>query len=118
MILFIKSGKNENSIITIIIIIAIIVMLQKVQRLLFVCKPVYSTKPYIYIYAKHLTLLAETKPYPLFPCQVRMENADLKAEFGGFHTWRFMGSYKWGYKSLNTSYNHSSPTYNPTYNYP
>ena len=24
-----------------------------------------------------------------------MENADLKAEFGGFHTWRFMGSYKW-----------------------
>ena len=29
--------------------------------------------------------------------------------------WRFMGSYKWGYKSPNV---YSYPTYNPTYNYP
>ena len=32
--------------------------------------------------------------------------------------WRFMGSYKWSYKSLNIGYSHSYPTYNPTYNYP
>ena len=30
--------------------------------------------------------------------------------------WRFMGSYKWGYKSLNMGYNCSYPPYNPTYN--
>ena len=29
-----------------------------------------------------------------------------------------MGTYKWGYKSLNMGYNYSYPTYNPTYNYP
>ena len=29
-----------------------------------------------------------------------------------------MGSYKWGYKSLNMAYNYSYPTYDPTYNYP
>ena len=28
-------------------------------------------------------------------------------------TWRFMGSYKWGYKARNMGYNY---TYNPTYN--
>ena len=33
-------------------------------------------------------------------------------------TWRFMGSYKYGYKSPNRAYNYSYPTYNPTYNYP
>ena len=33
----------------------------------------------------------------------------------GFPTWRFMGSYKWGYKSPNM---YSYPTYNPVYNYP
>ena len=33
-------------------------------------------------------------------------------------TWRFMGSYKWGYKSPNMGYTYSYPTYNPTYNYP
>ena len=33
-------------------------------------------------------------------------------------TWRFMGSYKWGYKSPNMGYKYSYPTYNPTYNYP
>ena len=31
-------------------------------------------------------------------------------------TWRFMGSYKWGYKSRNMGYNYSYPTYNPTCN--
>ena len=33
-------------------------------------------------------------------------------------TWRFMGSYKWGYKSPNMGYKYSYPTYNPTYSYP
>ena len=33
-------------------------------------------------------------------------------------TWRFMGSYKWSYKSPNMAYNYSYPTYNPTYKYP
>ena len=32
-------------------------------------------------------------------------------------TWRFMGSYKWGYKSPNMGYNYSYPTYNSTYTY-
>ena len=32
--------------------------------------------------------------------------------------WRFMGSYKWGYKSPNMDYNYDYPTYNPAYNYP
>ena len=31
----------------------------------------------------------------------------------GFRAWRFVGSYKWGYKSPNMSYKYSSPTYNP-----
>ena len=31
---------------------------------------------------------------------------------------RFMGSYKWGYKSPNMGYKYSYPTYNPTYKYP
>ena len=33
-------------------------------------------------------------------------------------TWRFMGSYKWGYKSPNLGYKYCYPTYNynPTYN--
>ena len=33
-------------------------------------------------------------------------------------TWRFMGSYKRGYKSPFMGYNYSYPTCNPTYNYP
>ena len=33
-------------------------------------------------------------------------------------TCRFMGSYKWSYKSLDLGYAYSYPTYNPTYNYP
>ena len=33
-------------------------------------------------------------------------------------TWRFMGSYKGSYKSLNMGYNYSYLTYNPTCNYP
>ena len=33
-------------------------------------------------------------------------------------TWRFMGSYKYSYKSPNVGYNYSYLTYNPTYNYP
>ena len=33
-------------------------------------------------------------------------------------TWRFMGSYKWSYKSPNMGYNYSFRTYNPTYSYP
>ena len=36
----------------------------------------------------------------------------------GVLTWRFMGSYKWGYKSPNMSYKYTYPTYNSTYNYP
>ena len=32
--------------------------------------------------------------------------------------WRFMGSYKWGYKSPNYTYNPTLGTYNPTCNYP
>ena len=40
-------------------------------------------------------------------------------------TWRFMGSYKWGYKCLNMGYIYSYPSYNypkpetlnPTYKY-
>ena len=32
------------------------------------------------------------------------------------YTWRFMGSYKYGYKPPNMSYNYSYLTYNPTYN--
>ena len=30
-------------------------------------------------------------------------------------TWRFMGGYKYGYKSPNMGYNYSYLTYNPTY---
>ena len=33
-------------------------------------------------------------------------------------TWRFMGSYIWGYKSLNMGYKYGYPTYNPIHNYP
>ena len=33
-------------------------------------------------------------------------------------TWRFMGSYKWGYMSPKKAYKYSYPTYNPNYNYP
>ena len=33
-------------------------------------------------------------------------------------TWRFRGSYKWGYKSPSMGFKYSSPAYNPTYNYP
>ena len=33
-------------------------------------------------------------------------------------TWRFMGSYKWSYKSPDISYNYSYPAYDLTYNYP
>ena len=33
-------------------------------------------------------------------------------------TWRFMGSYKWSYKSPKIAYNKSYSTFNPTYNYP
>ena len=33
-------------------------------------------------------------------------------------TWRFMGSYKWGYKSANKGYKYGYLTYNSTYNYP
>ena len=29
-----------------------------------------------------------------------------------------MGSYKWGYKSLNMGYTFYNPAYNSTYNYP
>ena len=32
------------------------------------------------------------------------------------YTWRFMDSYKSGYKSPIMGYNYSYPTYNPTYN--
>ena len=33
-------------------------------------------------------------------------------------TWRFMGSYKWGYKPPNKGFRYSYLTYNRTYNYP
>ena len=33
-------------------------------------------------------------------------------------TRRFMGSYKWGHKSLNMSHNYDYPTYDSTYNHP
>ena len=33
-------------------------------------------------------------------------------------TWRFMGSYKRGYKSPNIGYRYSYPTYNPIHSYP
>ena len=33
-------------------------------------------------------------------------------------TWRFIGSYTWGYKSPNMGYKYSYPTNNPTYHYP
>ena len=33
-------------------------------------------------------------------------------------TRRFMGSYKWSYKSPNMGYKYSCPTYNPTQNKP
>ena len=33
-------------------------------------------------------------------------------------TWRFMGSFKWSYKSTNMGYNSSYPTYIPPYNFP
>ena len=33
-------------------------------------------------------------------------------------TWRFMDSYKLGYKSPNMGYRYSYPTYNLTYSYP
>ena len=36
----------------------------------------------------------------------------------GVPSWRFMGTYKHGYKSPNMGCNYSYPTYNPTYNYP
>ena len=43
-------------------------------------------------------------------------------ESGKCPTWRFMGSYKSGYKSPNMSYNYSTiivtPTYDPTYRNP
>ena len=35
-----------------------------------------------------------------------------------YGTWRFMGSYKWGYNWGNYTYNSYWGTYNPTYNYP
>ena len=35
-----------------------------------------------------------------------------------YGTWRFTGSYKWGYKGLKKGYKYSYLTYNPTYNYP
>ena len=38
--------------------------------------------------------------------------------FGSLTTWRFMGSYKWGYKSPHMSCKYNYPTYNPTYKYP
>ena len=31
-------------------------------------------------------------------------------------TWRFMGSYMWGYESPNMDYKYSYPTYDPSYN--
>ena len=34
------------------------------------------------------------------------------------YTWRFRGSYKWGYKSPSMGYKFSYPTCNATYNYP
>ena len=37
---------------------------------------------------------------------------------GAGSTWRFSGSYKWGYKPPNMGYNYSYLTYNSTYNYP
>ena len=38
--------------------------------------------------------------------------------FGFGVTWRFMGSYKWSYKSPNMGYNYRYLTYTSTYNYP
>ena len=35
-----------------------------------------------------------------------------------FLTWRLMGSYKWGYKKGNYTYNPNEGTYKPTYSYP
>ena len=46
-------------------------------------------------------------------CPALRTNKDLNSL-----TWRFMRSYKWGYRAPNMSYKYSYPTYNPNYNYP
>ena len=48
------------------------------------------------------------------------EDANIPRQFlpKATHPSRFMGSYKWGYKSPNMGYKYIYPTYNPYYNYP
>ena len=40
----------------------------------------------------------------------RQSSCALTSWRGPDHTWRFMGSYKWGYKSPNMGYNYNYPT--------
>ena len=48
-------------------------------------------------------------------CAVR---AGARTTHHGLSTWRFMGSYKWGYKSPSMGYFYSYPASDPTYDYP
>ena len=48
----------------------------------------------------------------------RDQTQGLSLGHDAFSTLRFMGSYKWRYKSPNIGYTYNYPTYNPTYNYP
>ena len=54
---------------------------------------------------------------PSRPSHERARFAKPKAPGLGI-TWRFVGSYKLGYKSPNMGYKYSYPTHSPSYNYP
>ena len=50
---------------------------------------------------------------------VALPRIPASSRFRQLSTWRYMGIYKWGYKSPNSDHNHSYPKYNPTYkNFP
>ena len=57
-----------------------------------------------------------TVPWTLWVIQVLLGLSPGLGFIG--NTWRFRGSYKWGYKSPSMGYKFSYPTCNATYNYP
>ena len=61
----------------------------------------------------NLLLIAESSQSRCSPGEiVRPESTELNPPQKTHNTtWRFMGSYKWGYTSLNMGYNYSYPTY-------
>ena len=54
----------------------------------------------------------------LLPCHVVIIQVLCVCMYVCTYTWRFMGTYKWGYKSPSMGHKYSYPTYNPTYIYP